>query len=114
METIKTILSVDPIIFAKWMKQMNGMLTLVKIIVGLLVSGGVAMASAVIWVNHKTEQIDSTQLKVAVLEKENADRLKEWTMWRQEMDRTIVRMVTTQETQQKLMERLTDRMDRRP
>lgn len=114
MELIKTILPVDPTILAKWMKQMSGMLTLIKVMVGLIFSGGVAMASVVVWVNHKTEQIDSTQLKITVLERDSADRLREWTSWRREMDVTITKIVTIQEQQQRLMERLTDKLDRRP
>lgn len=114
MELIKTIIPVDPTTLSKWMKQMSTVLTLVRLMVGLLFSGGVAMASVVIWVNHKTEQIDSTQLKIAALEKDNSDRLHEWTMWRQEMDRMVTRLLTVQEQQQKLMERLTDKVDRRP
>lgn len=102
----------DPIQIAKWMKQISQLLTLVKLVVGLFLSFGVGMVGVVLWFSHTTEAIASTQLKMDNFNKDYNDRLKEWTSWRVEMDRNATRMLAIQEAQQKLMERLTDRVDR--
>lgn len=112
MILIKTLLPMDAIQLAKWMKQVNQALVLVKLMIGLAFSCGCGMVGVVLWFSHTTDAIASTQQRMDAYDKEEQIRIKEWSTWRMDMERTSVRMLAIQEAQQKLMERLTDRVDR--
>lgn len=112
MILIKTLLPVDAEQLSKWIKQVNQAVMVVKLMAGMAFSCGICMVGAVLWFSHTTEAIASTQVKIDVFDKSYQERLKEWTTWRMDIDRSTTRMLAIQEAQQKLMERLTDRVDR--
>ncbi len=97
---------------AKWMAQMNQVLTLVKLVVGLFISSAVATVAAVLWFSNTTQAIASTRIEVQAFNKDYLEKMRELAAWKSEMERLTTRTVTVQEQQQKLMERLTDRVDR--
>ncbi len=111
---LKTILPVDPEIFDKWMKRQDGVVNLVKWVAGLGCTCAGAMIAIVIWVNNTTSAIAATQQRIEAVNKHQEELVRDWTPWRAETDRNITRMLALQESQQKLMERLNERLDRRP
>jgi hypothetical protein len=113
MELLQTILPLDPEIFDKWMKRQDSVLSLVKWIAGLGCTCAGGMVAVVIWVNNTTTAIASTQQRIDVVNRRQDDLVRDWTPWRAETDRNITRMLALQEGQQKLMERLADKVDRR-
>lgn len=97
-------------LFDKRMIQIGQMAGLVRLIGGLLCVCVCGVGYGFIWINQTTTAIAASQRRIDINELATSERLKDWTAWRAEVERTQARLATVQEQQQRLMERLADRV----
>jgi len=97
-------------LFDKRMEQIAQVASLVKLIGGLLFVCVCGVGYGFIWINQTTTAIAQSQKRIDVSEAATNERIKDWGAWRSETDKTQARLASVQESQQRLMERLADKV----
>lgn len=97
-------------IFDKRMEQVAQVASLVKLIGGLLCVCVCGVGYGFVWINQTTTAIAQNQKRIDTNEQATNERVRDWGAWRSETDKTQARLASVQESQQRLMERLADRV----
>ena len=101
---------VNQSIFDHRMQQISSVVTLIKLIGGLLCVCGTAIGYGFVWINQTTTAIARSQQQLTEHEQMTAEKTKEWLAWRSDSDKVHGRIIAVQESQTRILDRMADKV----
>lgn len=82
------------------------MLSLMRLMVGLLVAASMAIASVAFWVKSTTDALSRAEKSIMQIEQRRETTLADWQVWRASKDANDIKLTVILENQQRMLERL--------
>lgn len=82
------------------------MLSIMKLMIGMLVAASLAISSVAFWVKVTTDRLSKVEMSIVEAQAERKATLLDWQVWRASKDQNDIRLTIIIENQQKLLDRM--------